>query len=68
MAGKLPNKQDKERCKRCPYSLMEIEISPDKWEGVSKDTKRIKNRRQFLWCCKYENVCCRVAWNCQEIY
>ena len=68
MAGKLPDKKDKGRCSRCPYSLMEIEIKPDKWKGVPKNTKRILGRRQHLWCCKYENDCCRVAWNCMEIY
>jgi len=68
MAGKLPSKQDKGRCKRCSYSYMEIENSPDEWIVVSKVTKRIKGRRQFLRCNKYLSDCCRVAWNCTEVY
>lgn len=68
MAGKLPSKQDKGRCARCPYSYLLIEESPDNWVQVSKNTKRIKGRRQHLQCNKYLNDCCRVAWNCNEVY
>jgi len=68
MAGKLPSKRDKGRCRRCPYSYLKIEESPGKWVEVPKSTKRIKGRRQFLYCSVYENVCCRVAWNCSRVY
>ena len=68
MAGKLPSEKDKGRCLRCPYSCLRIEKAPDFWIQVPKNTKRIRGRRQFLYCSKYNNVCCRVAWNCTEIY
>jgi len=66
MAGKLANPQDKGRCKRCDYSQLEVESEPDIWEIMSKETKRIKGRRQLLHCGKYQSYCCDVAWNCQE--
>lgn len=68
MAGKLPSKADHGRCRRCPYSYMEIEESPDKWVEVPKNTKRIKGRRQFLHCTIYGRPCVRVAWNCDRCY
>lgn len=67
MAGKLPNPKDKGRCSRCNLSALLVEISPGVWEESSKMTKRVKHRRQHLYCTKYKKACYSVAWNCTEI-